>query len=74
MFILQNQTGAVPSIIELEKRISMRIVNAHQSMSYSRPMMTPGLTYIAGIHIRPPKQLPADVQVLSQKKITKNLS
>lgn len=31
-------------------------------MSYARPMM-PGLTYIAGIHIKPLNPLPADVQV-----------
>lgn len=54
----------MPSVLELEKNISFRIVNAHQSMSYSRPKMTPGLTYIAGIHIRPVKPLPTDVQVI----------
>lgn len=52
----------MPSILELEKNISFRIINAHQSMSYARPMM-PGLTYIAGIHIKPLNPLPADVQV-----------
>ena len=31
-------------------------------MQYARPKM-PGLTYIAGIHIKPAAALPADVQV-----------
>lgn len=31
-------------------------------MTFARPMM-PGLTYIAGIHIKPLKKLPHDVQV-----------
>lgn len=54
--------GAVPSILELEKNISFRIINTHESMQFVRPKM-PGLTYVAGIHIKPPKELPADVQV-----------
>lgn len=54
--------GTAPSIIELEKNISFRIINTHQSMQFVRPKM-PGLTYVAGIHIKPPKMLPSDVQV-----------
>lgn len=53
--------GNVPSLLELEKNISFRIINTHQSMQFARPKM-PGLTYIAGIHIKPAKELPADVQ------------
>lgn len=55
--------GTVPSIIELEKNISFRIVNQHQSMAYARPRVTPGITYIAGIHIKKTKPLPKDIQV-----------
>lgn len=54
--------GVVPSIVELEKNISFRLVNDHHSMTYARPKM-PGLTYVAGIHIKPLKSLPTDVQV-----------
>lgn len=57
-------TGNVPSLLELEKNISFRIINTHQSMQFTRPMM-PGLTYVAGIHIKPAKALPTDVQVSS---------
>lgn len=52
----------MPSLLELEKNISFRIINTHQSMQFTRPKM-PGLSYIAGIHIKPAKALPADVQV-----------
>lgn len=55
-------TGNVPLLLELEKNISFRIINAHQSMQYARPKM-PGLTYVAGIHIKPATALPTDVQV-----------
>lgn len=58
MFLL----GPVPSILELERNISFRIVNQHETMSIARPKM-PGIAYVAGIHIKPPKPLPADVQV-----------
>ncbi|XP_031632283.1 UDP-glucuronosyltransferase 1-8-like isoform X2 [Contarinia nasturtii] len=53
--------GSVPSILEIEKNISFRIINSHHSLSFARPRM-PALTYIAGIHIKPVQVLPADVQ------------
>lgn len=52
----------MPSILEIEKNISFRIINSHHSMTFARPKM-PSLTYIAGIHIKPVKELPTDVQV-----------
>lgn len=36
-------------------------------MQFARPKM-PGLTYIAGIHIKPATALPTDVQVSSTLK------
>lgn len=54
--------GKVPSLLELEKNISFRIINTHQSMQFARPKMR-GLTYFAGINIEPAKALPSDVQV-----------
>lgn len=54
--------GPVPSLEELEKNISFRIINNHRSMMQPRPSM-PGLAYVAGIQIKPPKALPLDIQV-----------
>lgn len=42
-------------------------------MTFARPKM-PGLTYIAGIHIKKPKPLPSDVQVRLSKNTFKTLS
>lgn len=51
----------LPSIDELRKNISLIFVNAHRSIAFSRPLM-PGLIYIGGAHIKPPKPLPSDLQ------------
>lgn len=55
-------SGPVPSLEELERNISFRIINTHRSMMPPRPTM-PGLAYVAGIQIKPPKALPVDIQV-----------
>lgn len=64
--ILYNEisifTETKPSILELEKNIAIRLVNSHTTTSHPRPSM-PGLVNVAGVHIRPPKPLPADIQV-----------
>lgn len=52
----------VPSILELEKNISLRLVNNHLSTSHPRPTM-PGIVNVAGAHIKPANTLPADIQV-----------
>lgn len=51
-----------PSIIDLEKNISFRIINNHRSMINPRPAM-PGLAYVAGVQIKPTKALPDDIKV-----------
>lgn len=51
----------LPSLSELRKNISIVFVNAHRSITYPRPTM-PGLIYIGGAHIKPPKALPSDLQ------------
>lgn len=51
----------LPSIDDLRKDISIIFVNAHRAISYPRPKM-PGLIYIGGAHIKPPKPLPVDLQ------------
>ncbi len=52
----------LPSVEELEKSISVMLVNSHISVSPPRPSM-PGLINIGGAGIRPPKALPVDIQV-----------
>lgn len=51
----------LPSIEKLRKNISIIFVNAHRSITHPRPSM-PGLVYIGGAHIKPPKPLPSDLQ------------
>lgn len=59
---LENQMGGrLPSAEDLEKKISVHLVNSHPALSVPRPRM-PGIVDIAGIHIRKPKPLPNDLQ------------
>lgn len=59
---LENQQGGrLPSVEELEKKISVHLMNSHPALSYPRPKM-PGMVDIAGIHIKPAKPLPNDIQ------------
>lgn len=51
----------LPTINELRKNISMYFVNAHLAITHPRPHM-PGLVYIGGAHMQPPKPLPSDIQ------------
>uniref|UniRef100_A0A182LSR9 UDP-glycosyltransferases domain-containing protein n=1 Tax=Anopheles culicifacies TaxID=139723 RepID=A0A182LSR9_9DIPT len=51
----------MPSIRDLEKSISVILVNSHLSTSAPRPTI-PGLINVAGAHIKPAKELPEDIQ------------
>lgn len=51
----------LPTIQELRKNISVVFANVHRSIIYPRPHM-PGMVYIGGAHIKPPKTLPNDLQ------------
>ncbi|KAG4070679.1 hypothetical protein HA402_013599 [Bradysia odoriphaga] len=51
----------IPSVEELEKSISIMLINSHISIVPPRPSM-PGLIDIGGAGIRAPKKLPADIQ------------
>ncbi|XP_050072375.1 uncharacterized protein LOC126560460 [Anopheles maculipalpis] len=51
----------MPSIRDLEKSISVILVNSHLSTSPPRPTI-PGLVNVAGAHIRPAKELPEDIK------------
>lgn len=59
---LENQQGGkLPSVEELEKKISVHLMNSHPALSYPRPKM-PGMVDIAGVHIKPSNPLPSDIQ------------
>lgn len=59
---LENQQGGrLPSVEDLEKKISVHLINSHSALSYPRPKM-PGMVDIAGVQIRPPKALPVDIK------------
>lgn len=60
---LENQRGGkLPSLEELEKKISVHLINSHAALAHPRPKM-PGMIDIAGIHIKPQSQaLPQDIQ------------
>ncbi|XP_067626225.1 UDP-glucosyltransferase 2-like [Eurosta solidaginis] len=53
--------GPLPHVSELEKNISLMLVNSHRSTDVPRPSM-PGLIDVAGVHIKPAKPLPEDLQ------------
>jgi glucuronosyltransferase len=53
--------GPLPSVTDLEKSISMILVNSHFSMISPRPLM-PGMVNIAGAHVKPSKALPSDLK------------
>ncbi|XP_055638321.1 UDP-glycosyltransferase UGT5-like isoform X2 [Toxorhynchites rutilus septentrionalis] len=50
-----------PSVYELEKSISVMLINSHVSTSPARPSIT-GLVNVAGAHIQSAKPLPTDIQ------------
>ncbi|XP_039439844.1 UDP-glycosyltransferase UGT5-like [Culex pipiens pallens] len=58
---LVRERGPLPSVRELEKSISVILINAHPTLTKPRPS-TVGLVNIAGAHIRHPKPLPEDLQ------------
>lgn len=59
---LEKERGPLPDINDLQKSISVILVNSHPALNHPRPKM-PGLVDISGIHIRKPKPLPDDIKV-----------
>jgi len=57
----KDLAGPLPSIADLEKSISMILVNNNFAMSPARPLM-PGMVNIGGVHMKTVKSLPTDVQ------------
>uniref|UniRef100_T1GRG5 Glucuronosyltransferase n=1 Tax=Megaselia scalaris TaxID=36166 RepID=T1GRG5_MEGSC len=53
--------GPLPSISDLEKNISLILVNSHRATDSPRPTIS-GLVDIGGAHIQKPKPLPKDIQ------------
>ncbi|GLG97712.1 UDP-glucuronosyltransferase, partial [Gryllus bimaculatus] len=60
--IAQKYLGKnIPPIEDIEKNISIILSNIHYSYDYTRPL-TPSLIPIGGMHIKPAKQLPKELQ------------
>jgi glucuronosyltransferase len=57
----QTMPQPLPSVQELEKSISVMLINNHISTNPPRPSM-PGLVNVGGAHIKSPKPLPNDIQ------------
>lgn len=62
---LEKKRGFLPTTYELQKSISVILVNSHPVLNHPRPKM-PGLIDVSGIHIRKPKPLSHDIQVSLQ--------
>jgi glucuronosyltransferase len=59
--IAKERGCRLPTIQDLESKISLHLMNSHLALSSPRPKM-PGMVDIAGIHIKPPKVLPDDIK------------
>ncbi|PSN48147.1 UDP-glucuronosyltransferase 3A2 [Blattella germanica] len=51
----------MPYIGDLEKKTALLLVNHHFSLSYPKPMV-PNYVQVGGMHVKPPKKLPEDLQ------------
>ncbi|XP_013100404.2 UDP-glycosyltransferase UGT5 isoform X1 [Stomoxys calcitrans] len=57
----QHLQGPLPHVRDLEKNISLMLINSHRSVDIPRPSM-PGLVNVGGAHIKPAKPLPKDLE------------
>ncbi|PSN29898.1 hypothetical protein C0J52_27059, partial [Blattella germanica] len=53
--------GPLPSIDDIHASTSLMFLNNHFSTSYPRPLL-PNIIEVGGMHIKPPKKLPEDLQ------------
>ncbi|XP_030239676.1 UDP-glucuronosyltransferase 2B13 isoform X2 [Drosophila navojoa] len=53
--------GDFPNVLDLERNISLMLINSHRSVDLPRPSM-PGLINVGGAHIQPVQKLPEDIQ------------
>ncbi|XP_069690476.1 UDP-glycosyltransferase UGT5-like isoform X1 [Periplaneta americana] len=59
---LFNVSEPLPRLVELEATTTtLVLLNSHFSISYPRPL-TPSIVEVGGLHVRPPRQLPQDLQ------------
>ncbi|BFF96300.1 UDP-glucuronosyltransferase 2B20 [Drosophila madeirensis] len=58
--------GSLPHVHDLERNISLMLINSHRSVDLPRPSM-PGLIDVGGAHIQPAKKLPEDLQSFLDK-------
>ncbi|KAG8228488.1 UDP-glycosyltransferase [Ladona fulva] len=59
--IMEALGGSVPPITELQKKISLLLVNSHFTFQHPHPLV-PTIQEIGGIHVKPPKPLPEDIK------------
>uniref|UniRef100_A0A1I8P863 UDP-glucuronosyltransferase n=1 Tax=Stomoxys calcitrans TaxID=35570 RepID=A0A1I8P863_STOCA len=52
---------SIPSVSKMEKNISVMLLNSHIPLSAPVPLV-PGMVFVGGMHIYPPKKLPQDIQ------------
>ncbi|XP_026479419.1 UDP-glucuronosyltransferase 2B4-like [Ctenocephalides felis] len=55
--------GPLPDVRDLMSNISVLLTNSHVSLNRPRPLL-PGIVEVGGLHIRPAKPLPQDIQKL----------
>lgn len=55
--------GEVPHVLEMERKISIVLVNSHKTLEKPRPKM-PGLIDIGGAHVKVPSTIPLGNPVL----------
>lgn len=59
--LLTNETQRLPTVRQMERKISIIMVNSHIAIDHQRPSM-PNIVNVGGIHMRPTKPLPADLK------------
>ena len=60
--------GEVPHVTEMEKRISVMLVNSHKAFDKPRPKM-PGMIDIGGSHVKPPDGIKNEAVSVREIKI-----
>ncbi|CAL8110077.1 unnamed protein product [Orchesella dallaii] len=59
--LYQDHLGSdVPNTYEIDKNVSLLLMNSHFSLTYPRPLM-PDVVEVGGLHTRPSKPLPNDL-------------
>ena len=59
--IKRNLGKGIPKVKDIVSNTSLFLVNSHFSLFQSRPLV-PSMVEVGGIHLRPPKNLPPDLQ------------